>query len=244
MAFNFLDPVEAAKAQAEAIKAIGQFKLATAQAELTRAIADGERVKAGARRLVVKQLERAMTLLAAQNAQLKARIAHWETMGKQLSFVQDAEAITQNGIMRMWQGYTTFRRLATSEANQDIDSTEINTDDRKKSNYTLIAGNGRQPLSDDVPNDITNLAKLITWLKLKTSHAIPNSGTRPFTLVRNAFLQMAGARAQTEIASLQAMMKEIQDRTFQAWRPIVLAPFLDNPAIKAIVNAKPKDAAG
>lgn len=236
---NFLDPTETATLQLEAIKAIGEFKLSIARAELTRALANREQAKVDGIRVAIRQLERAMRDFVSEQAQYRRQIKKWESMALQLSLVQDAEAITRNGLTRMWQAYTFFNRLTTSDVNNEIDETAVSAADRKKANYVAFVAGRREPLSEDVPAERDNLSLLIGWLKNESRNVIPRLGTKPFRMLRDALLKIAARRARDEIENLRCLMEGIEKRTLSAWQPIMLAPFLESAAIDKILNVKP-----
>jgi hypothetical protein len=237
---NFTNALDAAELQLEAIKALGHYKLAIAQAELVRAHALNEANKAAARQVVVKQLNQALAQLKTQKAQIGKQIRSWARLGQRMSLIQEGDAISRVGLTQMWQAYRVYQRMATSEVNHAIEAATIGPEERKRQLYAVIKTSGPEALSADVPDDVENLAALIGWLERK-KNVIPKRGRRTFQLVRDAFLQLAADTARTEITSLRGLMESIEKGTLAAWRPIMLAPFLDNSAITKLLDVKPSD---
>lgn len=235
---NFSNAVEAARLQLEAVEALGHYKLAVAQAELVNAYARSEHAKAGARETVVRQLSRALAQLQSQRAVIQRQIRTWAKLAQRLALVQDGENISPAGISQMWQALAIYQRLATRDVHHEIERLEVTPSERKRSLYVVIKSSGNEPLADDLPDDIDNGAALIAWLQ-RQKRVMPKRGRRPFQIVRDAFLALAGKRATEEIAGLQKLMLDIERGTLSAWQPIMLAPFLDNAAITKLIDIKP-----
>jgi hypothetical protein len=235
---NFNNAIEAARLQLEAVEALGHYKIAIAQAELIGAYARGEHAKAAAREVVIKELKRALTQLQSQKSAIRKQIQKWSRLAERIALVQDGDNITRIGLTQMWQAYAIYQRMATLEINDEIEDVPISENERQRQFYEVIKSTGAVDLEEDVPDDVDNLAALIAWLQ-DQKNVMPKRGRKPFQLVRDAFLTLAGKRAATEIESLQKLMDDIQQGTLDAWQPVMLAPFLENSAISKLVEVKP-----
>jgi len=235
---NFDNAMDAARLQLEAIEALGHYKIAIAQAELVNAYARGEQAKAAAREIIVKELKRALAQLQSQKSAIRRQIQKWATLAQRIALVQDGENLTRTGLNQMWQAFVIYQRMATREINREIEDVGISANERQRQFYEVITSTGSHVLDQDVPDDVENLAALIAWLQ-DQKNVIPKRGRKPFQLVRDAFLELAGRLAATEIERLQKLMDEIQQGTLDAWQPVMLAPFLENSAISKLVEVKP-----
>lgn len=234
---NFTNWKEAAELQLKFIDALGKYKLNTAQAELTQAVADGEREVANARRAVIRELNAAMQRLTRSRRVILDQADDWARLGEHLSRVQNGSDIGRTAIVPMWTAYQVCLRTLSTDARAKIMEIGVTATDRKGANFADVRSEHASETIPDAPDDLESILDLIRWLKSK-KWVMPKAGKKVWQKVCDAFELMAQF-GTSEIKRLNEFSAKMEQQTLDAWRPIQLAAFLDNQSIKDIMAAKP-----
>lgn len=234
---NFTNWKEAAELQLKFIEELGQYKLNAAQAELTQAVADGEKAVAAGRRAVIKELEAAMKRLTRSRKVILDQADDWLRLGGHLSRVQNGSDIGRTAIVPMWTAFQVCLRTISRENREKIMSIGLTATDRKGSNFADVRSEHASETIPDLPSDMENILEMIQWLRTQ-KWVMPKVGKKVWQKMSDAFDLMAQFGA-SEVKRLNDYLSAMQDKSYETWKPIQLAMFLDNQSIKEILAAKP-----
>ncbi|MHB0957508.1 MAG: hypothetical protein ACYC6N_20695 [Pirellulaceae bacterium] len=217
--------------QIEFVEALGRYKAEMAKAELVQAVAAGEWAVARMKAQVVQELEsslRRLTRLRHTTARRQERLAD---QARSAALIRSGEDLTHGQLVRMWGAYTVFERLAPVSVLGKIADTPLHATAKWGSSYV----NPRQPQSacPDPPETVENVHALIGWLKRRGF--VPRRGTAAYGQVIDAMSAIASV-AESQVQSLTAALKDIEQGTYNTWQPVAIAALPDSVDAKKIIK--------
>jgi hypothetical protein len=216
----------------EFIEKLGQFKLDSARSDLVQAAAAGEWAVARMKARVAVELESALQRLRHVRTKTDRRIRRLDRLVRSAAKIRNAEDIPPNELTRMWAAFTVLERLAPAAIIARLGETRLATESRGAANY---ARPGHPQFGcPDLPESIANVHALIGWLK--RNRFVPRRGMPAYKQIVTAFTDTA-AVAGSQIDQLQTALRELEQGTFDVWKPLVIAGLPDTLDVKKIIRA-------
>lgn len=220
-----------AELQVKFIEALAQYKAEAAKAELIAAVAAGEWAVARMKARVVQELEASMKRLTRLRATTARRVERLERHARDVAKIRSGESLTPGQLSLMWGAYTVFERLVPVSVLEKITGTPLHANSRLGSSYA----DPRRPggTCPDPPQHVDNVHALIGWLKRRAY--VPRRGTDAYRQVIGAVAAIAEV-AQSQIQTLEAALRQMEQGTYDTWQPVVLAALPDSVDAKKIVR--------
>ena len=139
--------------------------------------------------------------------------------------------LTPAQLALMWGAYTVFERLTPASVLGKIVDTPLHDSAKRGTSYA----DPRQPdaVCPDPPETVDNVHALIGWLKRRS--LVPRRGTAAYRQVMDAMSAIA-AVAESEVQSLGAALKDMEQGTYNTWQPVAIAALPDNVDAKKIIR--------
>ncbi len=219
--------------QVQFVEALGEHKLQTAKAELVRAVAAQNWAVARMKHAVATELETSLKRLRRQRHRTRGAIERLGRHAKAAAKIRSGEDLPASQLSLMWAGYTVFERLVPATVLEDLMNTSLHASARQGRSYV----DPRQPdrPCPDPPQEVDNLLALIAWLR--RHRLVPRRGTHAYQQVIGGFAKIA-AVATTEIETLNANFRALEQDTYGTWQPIIIAALPESLDVKKIIRLK------
>ena len=220
-----------AELQVKFVEALGQYKAEVAKAELVEAVAAGEWAVARMKAQVVQELEASLRRLTRLRNTTARRMERLEHQAREVARIRSGEDLTPGQLSLMWGAYTVFERLTPASVLGKIVDTPLQESAKRGASYV----NPRQPDSacPDPPETVDNVHALISWLKRRSF--VPRRGTAAYRQILDAMSAIA-AVAESEIQTLSAALKDMEQGTYNTWQPVAIAALPDSVDAKKIIR--------
>lgn len=220
-----------AKLQVQFVDALGQYKLRAAQADLAHAVAAGEWNVARIKAELVRELETSLRRLNRARHTTAQRTARLERQARDLARLRSGEDLDPAGLTRAWAAYTVFERAVPAATLQQLIATPVDASSRSGENFA----DPRRPEQPcpAVPDSVENVHALLAWMK--QHRLVPRRGSTAYRQVLEALGLLADFPAQ-QVASLEQALREMQQGTYSAWQPVVLAALPDSIDARKIIK--------
>lgn len=220
-----------AKVQVHFIDALGQYKLRAAQADLTHAVAAGEWAVARIKADLVRELETSLRRLNRARRTTARGGERWERHALALARLRSGEDLDPAQLPRAWAAYAVFERAVPAATLEQLITMPLDESSRPGTNFADVRRPGQA--CPAVPDTVNNVHALLAWLK---HHGlVPRRGSAAYRQVLLALGLLDDFAAQ-EIRSLEAALREMEQGTYNAWQPVVLAALPDSVAARNIVK--------
>jgi hypothetical protein len=234
---TLLDPFpERVKAFAELVKAVGQQKLQTAQAELTEAVTAGQWVRARIIETTLAQLQADFD--TANHAQLAAGKKIRDLDGKAHAASMLLRGTQISAYTHARDAYRFFEKQALIEADESLFTTTFKAATIRGSQF-LDNRSPEKPADDPQFDDETiNALQLMDWALQKQYIARPGSKAQQ-SFVR-IFKQIAEVAKKT-LTAIEGTRDKIRTQVFETWKPVQILGVEPTAAEKRILtNPGPK----
>ena len=152
-----------AELQVQFVEALGQYKVETARAELTRAVAAGEWAVARMKAAMARELEGSLRRLASQRHATDREVRRLQRRIRDAVKVRSGEDLPPSQMSRVWAAFTVLERLAPAEALTRMLSTSLHPTARAGGNFADPTDPART--CPDLPPHVDNVHGLLVWLK-------------------------------------------------------------------------------
>jgi hypothetical protein len=220
-----------AQVQVKFIEALAQYKLHAAQADLTHAVAAGEWVVARMKAELVRELETSLRRLNRLRHTTARRVARLERHARDLARIRSGEDLDPSQLARVWGAYSVFERAVPAATLEQIMAMPLDASSRPGTNFADVRRPERS--CPAVPDTVDNAHALLAWMKRRG--LVPRRGSAAYRQVLQAIGELA-AFATQEISSLETSLREMQQGTYNAWQPVVLAALPDSVDARKIIK--------
>jgi len=218
--------------QLDFISRLGQYKLDVARSELLAAVASNQQAVANIKAQVAQQLAAALRRLTRFQHQNRSRAERLGQLARDASLVRSGDDLSVSSMSRMWAAYRVFERLSPLQVLLDLMEIDVHGQARKAGSYV----NKREPARPclDVPDSVENIHMLTGWIK-KQGY-LPVRGNHAYRHLVTVFGQLADV-AVDAIRQMNEAVRQMEDRTYETWKPVVLAALPDNVDVQKIIQA-------
>lgn len=217
--------------QVDFLEALGAYKLQTAKAELAHAVAAQHWAVARMKATVAMELEAALKRLRKQRHQVNRYLQRLERHAHAASKIRSGEDLPASQLSLMWGGYTIFERMTPAAVLEELTTTALHPTAHDGSSYA-------NPRHLDAPcpgppQQVDNVLALIGWLR--RNQLVPRRGTHAYRQVIGAFSKIA-ASAATEAETLRSALESLEQKTYDNWKPVMIAALPDSVDAKKIIS--------
>jgi hypothetical protein len=218
--------------QLEYITRLGKYKLDVAKSDLVAAVASGQQAVARIKAQVAQQLEGALRRLARFEYQNRTRATRIGKLARDASLVRNGDDLSVSSMGRMWAAYRVFERLSPLDVLLELMKIDVHRSARLAESFV----NKREPTKpcSDVPDSVENIHMLTGWIKRRGY--LPIRGNHAYRHLVTVFGRLANVASQI-IKQLRDAIQEMEDRTYDTWKPVVLAALPDNVDVQKIIQA-------
>ena len=228
---SFADWTDRLKVYNEYIKALADYKLKAAQAEVQIAQAANIWATVRAKQIVMRQIERDLRAYNRARAQITNEIKRVRKKDKSAQLLLRGNSIQSVSFTRAWLGYVFFESRTLLESGDALYDIQVPSTSRRASNFICI-GSAAGPI--DAPDEIENVLQLMQWLK--DQRYITAGGSRAQQVVVRLFRAIASVAKKTT-DELQSRMVKMRDGTYEPWNFNGILGVSTNSAAKKIQEA-------
>lgn len=220
-----------AQVQVKFLEALAHYKLAAAQADLAHAVAAGEWAVARMKADLVRELETSLRRLNRLRHTTARRAARLERQSRDLARIRSGEDLDPTQLARMWGAYTILERAVPAATLDQVLAMPLDAASRPGTNFVDV----RRPerACPAVPDSVDNVHALLAWMKRR--QLVPRRGSAAYRQTLRALGALA-AFATQETTSLETALREMQQGTYNAWQPVVLAGLPDSVDARKILK--------
>ena len=217
--------------QLDFVEKLGVYKLNVAQADLVYAVAASQWAVARMKASVARELQQSLARLKQQRGQTRRRQQMLLRRAHAIAKIRDGEQITSNQLARMWAAYTVFERAVPAQVIDQLIQTELDPAATHGRSYVNV----RYPnkACPDPPASVDNVHRLIQWIR--RNRYMPRHGTRAYRHVVMAFEQI-GNVATAQNQELRDALQQLEQKTYDVWKPVVIAALPDSVDVKKITR--------
>ena len=218
--------------QLDFLTRLGQYKLDVAKSDLLAAVASGQQAVARIKAQVAQQLAGALRRLTRFQHQNRSRAERIGQLARDASLVRNGDDLSVSSMSRMWAAYRVFERLSPLKVLLGLMEMDVHGKARKAESYV----NKREPARTclDVPDLVENIHMLTGWIKQQGY--LPIRGNHAYRHLVTVFGKLADV-AVDAIQEIKEAIQQMEDRTYQTWKPVVLAALPDNVDVQKIIQA-------
>jgi len=218
--------------QLDFLTRLGKYKLDVAKSDLLAAVASGQQAVARIKAQVAQQLAAALRRLTRFEHQNRSRAERLGRLARDASLVRNGDDLSTSSMGRMWAAYRVFERLSPLEVVLELMEIDVHRQARQAAAYV----NKREPSRPclDVPDAVENIHMLTGWIKRQGY--LPVRGNQAYRHLVTVFGKLADV-AVDAIRQINEAMQQMEDRTYQTWKPVVLAALPDNVDVQKIIQA-------
>jgi len=218
--------------QLEFLTRLGQYKLDVARSELLAAVASSQLAVANIKAQVAQQLAAVLRRLTRFQHQNRSRAERIGQLARNASLVRNGEDLSVSSMSRMWAAYRVFERLSPLAVVLDMMEMDVHGQARKAGAYV----NKREPNRPclDVPDSVENIHMLTGWIKQQGY--LPFRGNHAYRHLVTVFGKLADV-AVDAIRQINEAIRQMEDRTYETWKPVVLAALPDSVDVQKIIQA-------
>jgi len=222
-----------AELQVQFVEALAQYKAESAKADLIAAVTAGEWAVARMKARVAKELDASLQRLTRVRHTTAARIERFQRHARHAAKIRDGEDLSAGQTTLMWAAFTVFERLAPAAVLETSIDTPLHPTARLGPSYA----DPRHPhlTCPDPPDSVDNVHALIGWLK--RCNYVPRRGTHAYRQVIEALTAIAEV-APTQIQALRQALSQLEQGTYDAWQPPVIAALPDSVDARKIIKLK------
>lgn len=220
-----------AELQLQFIEKLGAYKLATAQADLVHAVAASQWAVARMKATVARELQQSLARLGQLRYQTRRRQRHLMRRARDIAKIRDGERLSPSQLDKVWAAYTVFQRAVPPSTLEQLIATEVDAAAVEPDSYVDIR-HPDQPCRRP-PASVTNVHGLIQWLR--RNRYVPRCGTIAYQQVMRAFYEI-GSVATEQNRQLIETLRELEQRTYDTWKPVAIAGLPDTVDIKKITR--------
>ncbi|MCU0959792.1 MAG: hypothetical protein MUF48_06775 [Pirellulaceae bacterium] len=220
-----------AQVQVRFIEALGQYKLHVAQAELVQAAAAGEWAVARIKAELVQELQTSLRRLNRARHTTARRVERLERHARALARIRSGEDLDPADLPLVWGAYTVFERAVPAATLERLMAMPLAASSRPGANFADV----RRPTRScpAVPDTVDNVHALLAWLKRRG--LVPRRGSAAYRQALQAIGTLADFAA-AEVTSLTSALRGIEQGTYDAWQPVVLAALPDSIDARKIIK--------
>jgi hypothetical protein len=214
------------------IRALGEHKLKSAQAELAWAEALNQYTVVEARQVVVGQLRRAMRRLDREEARYARWVWQVELRRRRVDILVAGRRPSANSWPAIAAAYHWFASRALLETGESLFDITVPAAARGGANYrnatlpTIACG--------DVPEDLTTALGLMEWLF--EERYVPRVGSAAHRVVVQ-LMQAMNQPARATVQLLRAQLDALHTATYDTWKPLAILGVEDSQVTREIKQA-------
>ena len=220
------------KIQVDFLRELGEYRLNVAKSSLVAAVASNQLAVARMKAQVAQELAGALRRMHRIEGRLQTQSKRVTQMAKDVSYIHNGADMTKFRMESMWAAFRVFERMVPLQQIQASMEIEIQPTARLSNQFI----NKYDPIQkcENVPIRVDNAYMLVGWIKKK--HYLPVRGSKAYLLVINVF-EMLAQVAQQQIDVLNQARRQIREKTFKIWNPLIIAGLPDTLDVKKILSA-------
>ncbi len=208
---SFEDWTNRLKVYNDYIKALGEYKKSSAEAELKLAEAAGLWSKAEAMRVVIRQMVRELQRLHRQTGQVQTQVKRIGQLARRARLLLAGRRL--EGFSQAWSAYQYFELRAMLESEADLTAVLLPVDSHDA--VYFLDNRFPQRACQPLPTEIGTALGLAAWLR--TSKYMVRSGSPPHTSLAHLF-RAINSVAEREVQSLLAALDALRKGTYDSWK--------------------------
>lgn len=218
--------------QLDFVTRLGQYKLDVAKSDLVAAVASSQLAVARIKAQVAQQLAGALRRLARFSYRNRSRATRIGQQAQAASMVRNGDDLSVSAMSRMWAAYRVFERLSPLDVVLELMEMDVHAAARKAASYV----NRRDPARpcQDVPASVDNVHMLTGWIQRQGY--LPIRGNQAYRHLITVFGRLASVAGEM-IKQMNIEIQQMEDRTYDTWKPVVLAALPDNVDVQKIIQA-------
>jgi hypothetical protein len=220
------------KIQVDFLRELGEYRLNIAKSSLVAAVASNQLAVARMKAQVAQELEGALRRMHRIEGRLKTQKQRVTIMAKNVSFIHNGADMTKYRMNLMWAAFRVFERMVPLQQIQASMKIEVQPTARLSNQFINKYAPSKE--CENVPISVDNAYMLVGWIKKK--HYLPIRGSKAYLLVIMVF-EMLAQVAQQQIDVLSQARRQIRERTFEIWNPLIIAGLPDTLDVKKILSA-------
>jgi hypothetical protein len=220
------------KIQVDFLRELGEYRLNAAKSSLVAAVASNQLAVARMKAQVAQELAGALRRMHRIEGRLQTQAKRITTMAKDVSFIHNGADMTKARMDSMWAAFRVFERMVPLQQIQT--SMEIEIQPTARLSNQFIDKYNPSGECESVPLSVDNAYMLVGWLK--KMHYLPVRGSKAYLLVIKVF-EVLALVAQQQIDVLNHARRQIREKTFKVWNPLILAGLPDTLDVKKILSA-------
>ena len=231
---TFADWTDRLKVYNDYIKALAEYKLKTAQAEVEIAKAADLWADVRAKHTVIDQIQRELKAFNQAQASMKREIKQVEDREKAALRLLRGSKLETNAYSNAWANYVWFETSAVIGSGDKLYLVKVKQSARTADNF--IVTSPKFPLVA-ATKDIDNGLKLMDWMN--DHRFVADRGSDAQQVVVKLFQEINAVATKT-VADINARLAAIRKNTFDAWNFNAILGVSPNPAAKKIESAGAK----
>ena len=220
------------EAQVDFLRAVGEYRLDAAKAELVAAVASNQLSVARMKAQIAQELGGALRRLHRFENRNKLRAQRLATMARDASLVMNGEDLSLTRMVRMWSAYKVFERMLPLESLEKIMENDLAPGSRAADQFVNKAD--PQSECEDVPDTVDNEHMLVGWIKRK--RYLAKRGTRAYRHIVHVFYEIAEV-GRREVEKVERSIDEMREGTFKVWNPLIISALPDSLDGQKILSA-------
>jgi hypothetical protein len=214
---TFSDWTKRLEVYAELLRALGEFKLKSAQAELAFAQTVQLYQQIQTRQIMIEQLQRALWRLNREEARLAKQVWRIDQRRRRVSMWVSGGRLAVQSWGRVINAYHWFATQSLLEAGESLFAVKLPAEARQADQYQ----NSIDPSSGtiDAPASITSVLGLVEWL-LDQRYQL-RAGTAAQRAVME-LLRAMNAPAKMAVDRMQRELEDLRRGTYDTWKPLVI----------------------
>jgi hypothetical protein len=209
---TFADWTERYKVYNEYVKALGEYKLNSAKAELELAKAANIWVVVRAKELLVDQLRKDLRSVNKSTGSLKRQIKSMERRRKRMSSLLKGKRLSKT-FTAAWNAYLWFETEVAMTAPEKLQNAKVTSAARDASNFFSNKKNDTRDV-EQAPSEIVHAGQLANWLR-KKKYMVENSSSAWFVIAK--LFKISSDHAGSQVKEMRSRIKQIRDDTFEVW---------------------------
>lgn len=228
---TFADWTERLKVYNEYIKALAEYKLKAAQADVEAAKAANLWAEVRAKEIVIEQIQKDLKEFNQTRAETKRELKQIQDREKAAMRLLRGSKLETNAYSSAWASYVWFESGALIGSGEKLYLVKVKSSARTANNF--IATSPKFPLVD-ATKDIDNGLKLMDWMN---DHRFVADRGSDAQLVVTRIFQEINAVAAKSVAEINTRLAAIRKNTFDAWNFNAILGVSPNPVAQRVQTA-------